>query len=134
MFYLVPARSASAGTAKTRRLRFGGGQFILHSNSLFRRRLLAADFAVQPGLGEGPIPVSRARRDGESLRRLFDGEPGEAVQLHQLGCLRVAFRKSGQGLIEGQQVIGGNLDRELIRVQLDALTVAAMLLPALASR
>src|SRR5262249_35156509 len=43
----------------------------------------AADLGLQPGAGEGPVAVGRARRDAEDLGGLLAGQPGEVAQLDQ---------------------------------------------------
>src|SRR5262245_41061288 len=86
------------------------GRGGISGRSAFRRRLGAAEGAVEPAAGEGPVAVGGARRKGKDLGRLFDGQAREAAQLDESGRLFVVTGQRGQGLVEGEQMIDGDVD------------------------
>ena len=89
-------------------------------------RLRAADFAVEPGLGKSPVPISRARKCRQP-RRPVRWRVRRSSAVPPVGLVRVALRKPCQSLIEGQHPLGGQACGDAIRVQLQALPVTAVL-------
>src|SRR5262245_18192335 len=76
-----------------------------NSSESDRRRAFALQAAEQPDPGVGPDGVGLAGRHPEHRGRLFDGQPGEVVQLDQLGRLRVRGRELLQRLVHGDDVL-----------------------------
>src|SRR6516165_2600472 len=64
----------------------------------------AAQLAIEPEPGVGPVTVRGGARDAEGLGRFLNGQPAEVTQGNELGLDWVFSRELGQGLIESQQV------------------------------
>jgi hypothetical protein len=72
---------------------------------LFVRRYLA-EFAPQPGTGEGPMPVGGGSGQSESVGRPFHRQPGEQPQLDDLNGRRIFSRHSDQSFVDLDQIVG----------------------------
>src|SRR5438034_9133597 len=90
--WLASRSSADSNSCSTCRKRSG----VIQASS--------GERAVQPGFGQGPLPLDRGRRDPQHFGGLFDGEPAEEPQLHHLALLRVEGRQPAQGLVERHQI------------------------------
>ena len=82
-------------------------------------RSLTAQGSVEPGSRVSPDAIAFSGREAEHLGRLFDGQPGEVMQLDQLGGLRFLEGESLEGLVHGQQFLRWAVDREDGLVQID---------------
>src|SRR5260370_25288793 len=98
------------------------------------------DGAAEAGPSVGPVPVSCCARDAHRFGNLFDGQPGEKVQLHHLGRVGVLPGESREGPIERENLIVAEilshigLDWHIAIFEVYALTAAAMLAALLSSR
>src|SRR5947209_6139391 len=61
--------------------------------------LPAADGAAQPGSRVSPLPVCGCPRHAEGVGHLFNGQPGEEVELNDLGGRRVFLRQARQSFV-----------------------------------
>src|SRR5262245_13653427 len=71
----------------------------LHSDLIFFTGLLGsvtAHLLMQPGTGEGPVPVSRSSGNVKRFRRLLNGHPGEIAEVNELSLDRVEPMKRGE--------------------------------------
>ena len=69
----------------------------------------------------------------EDARGVLLGQPGEVAELHELGLDRVLGFELRQGLVEGQEVLGGGRGRDVDVVEVLPLQPAAVLLGPLAA-
>src|SRR5262245_20636405 len=92
-----------------------------------------ADLAPEPGPGVAPQPVRAGPGHAEGLGGVLDRQPGEEVQLHDAGGLGVLGGEPGQGLVEGEDLLGRRADRDVLVVELDPLSVSAVPEAALAA-
>src|SRR5262245_54630660 len=92
-----------------------------------------ADLAPEPGPGVAPQPVRAGPGHAEGLGGVLDRQPGEKVQLHDAGGLGVLGGEPGQGLVEGEDLLGRRADRDVLVVELDPLPVPAVPEAALAA-
>ena len=58
---------------------------------------------------------------------MFEGEAAEETKLDEFGLLRVFNRELGEGFIEGLEVGGEGLNREVFGFEFDAVGIAAAL-------
>src|SRR5262245_44583894 len=89
---------------------------------------------VEPGAGEGPVPVGGAPGDPHRVGGLVQGQAGEEAQLDQLGTGRVPSGQLLQGVVDGEELLVRCLVGYEKAVEIDALPTAAPLLPALVPR
>src|SRR5262249_42213690 len=73
--------------------------------SRLRKSGPAAHLAEQPGAGISPVPVGTGARHAEYAGRLFDRQPGKAMDLDQLRRCRVQLGQPVHRVVESQQVI-----------------------------
>src|SRR5262245_27003802 len=97
------------------------------------RGVLPADLAPEPGPGVAPQPVRAGPGQAEALGSVLDRQASEEVQLHDAGGLGVLGGKPGQGLVEGEDLLGRRADRDVLVVELDPLPVPAVPEAALAA-
>src|SRR6185295_5340414 len=83
-------------------------------------RLARPQPALQPGEGEGPMPLHRRRRDLERFRGLFHAQPSEGPQLDDARLLLVEGGQLDEGLVEGEQIEPARRHRRERIVQGDA--------------
>src|SRR5262245_13607954 len=65
------------------------------------------DFLEEPGPGERPPAVGGGPGDAQVVGRLHGRQPGEVAQLDQFRLGGVEGGQLRQGLVQGQQVVGG---------------------------
>src|SRR5262245_32894211 len=74
----------------------------------------------EPAPGVRPDGVRRPRGEAERLGRLADGQAGEVAKLDQLGGRPVGPLQGGQGLVQGEQVVGAARRRDVHVFERDA--------------
>lgn len=62
------------------------------------------DFSVQPRFRQGPVPLHRNRRHADHGGGLFDGEPAEEPQFHELALAWIQLRQPLKRRIQRQDV------------------------------
>src|SRR5262245_27341258 len=92
-----------------------------------------AEFAAEPGPGVNPQPVRAAGTHPQGRGRLVARQPGEVAQFDELGLDRVMFCQPVQRRVEGQEVHVRFRSKQGVRVQVPALTTAAVLVRLLAA-
>src|SRR5262245_43938582 len=80
----------------------------------------AGQLVLEPSADEAPVPLDRAHRQPERLRRLLDREAGEVTQLHDAALARVLALELGQGLLHREDV-GARVRTRRVRGDLDLL-------------
>src|SRR5262249_34976531 len=124
---------------RTRRVRFSWGprppRELTERPGRSLRLTGAAEFGEEEGAGGGPVEVGGARGDAEGLGGLPDGQPGEEAERDDGGGLGLARGETGEGLVQGEQVVGvGRLGGgEAVGVEGAAGEAAAVAAPALAA-
>src|SRR5262245_47119055 len=68
---------------------------------------------MQPGTSVIPMPISRCNGNIERGRSLLNAHTSEVSQLHEVGCRRVFLRQFLEGIVNGQELIGRGVDREI---------------------
>src|SRR5262245_54738452 len=91
------------------------------------------EFAVQPGAGEGPVPLGGAEWEAQGGGRLFHRQSGEVTQLHQPRRNRLDFPEPCQNAVEVQQSIRSPVRWGMGLVEFDALPAAPVLRGLLAA-
>ena len=81
------------------RCRPGGRRLTARSD---RSRL---KLPIQPGAGEGPVPLDRCRRDAERLGGLFDAHSAEEAALDDSRVALVHGRQALQRFVEREHVV-----------------------------
>src|SRR5262249_49302242 len=103
----------------------------LPAGAIFVR--FAPEPAEEPRAGERPAAIGGAVRDGEQVRRLFQRQPGEVVELDKIGRGRIGGGQLVERLVDGEPVrAGGGGGREVVG-QLDPDGVAPALEAGLAA-
>ena len=74
----------------------------------------------EPGPGVGPVPLGGRAGRSQGRGGLLDGQAGEVAELDELGLAGSSGREPVQGLVEGEQVLGGRRRRRSGLVQVDA--------------
>src|SRR5262249_41927419 len=97
------------------------------------RGILPADLAPEPRPGVAPQPVRRGRGHAEGLGGVLARQPGKEVQLHEAGGRGVLGGEPGQGLVEGEDLLGRRADGDVLVVEFDPLPVPAVLAASLAA-
>src|SRR5262245_66045988 len=119
--------SASAPPSMLRSPRFCATGFAFFSASASRGFVLSAERVVKPGPGEGPGAVRGTAGDSQGLGSFPQRQAGEEAELYQLGASRVFPPQLLQGLVQGEQVIGGFLDGKVHLFQAQPATGPAPL-------
>ena len=75
-------------------------------------RLLAAhpQVGIKPGAGERPPALGGGEGDAERGSSFRVAHAGEEAQFDQLGLGGLLGSESGQGIVEGQKLVGGHAD------------------------
>src|SRR5687768_15530886 len=71
------------------------------------------------------MPVGRRSADAQGFGGLLDRQTGEVAELDELGLFGVFFGELGQGVVEGDQVVGRGGEGEAGLVEVDAAEAAA---------
>ena len=70
-------------------------------------RFVFRQLLIQPSLGVCPVAIGRPNGNGESGRRLLDGQPREIAQSDHFGCRLILACESSQCLVERQDIAFG---------------------------
>src|SRR5438477_7739735 len=108
----------------------------LRKNAEFSRLpalVVAFDFGAQPGPRVSPEPVSACPRLAEEFPRLVDRQPGEEMQLDELGGRRVFERQPAERCVERDQVAGLPVEGDA-GIEIDPPAVPAVLTALLPAR
>ena len=76
---------------------------------------------MQPRLGVIPMPISSWSGNPQRLRGLFHVHSREVPQLHQLKNGDILEAQLFECLVNGQQLIGRRLNRQVNGIDVDAL-------------
>src|SRR5262245_42469252 len=99
---------------------------LSHARKFFSGRWFSLERGAEPGPGVSPLAVSCCARDAERFGSLFEGQPGEEMQLNHPGGHRVFLFQPGEGPVQGHDLLRRR-HRHIVLLEVHAVPVAAVL-------